>query len=99
MLALALLASGLHLGEPAHAGENGLRHQLAHGSHMPDTGDDESRPADAAHASHHHCPVAPDAALGPVLPAPMKAAGTLHGSTSASLASFSRAPPLQPPST
>ena len=99
LLVIALVLSGLHLGEPAHAGEDPLDHQLAHASHMPDIGDEDSESAPhMAHAGHHHCPLAPDGESTPVVQ-PGASAAAIHSSRPVTeLHSLKRAPPLEPPS-
>ena len=102
LMAIALLVSGLHLGEDAHAHESAALHELEQ-THPPatdpndDPGDSHDGTGKVAHAGHHHCPVAPDQDHGPALGAVLVSSADHCSRPAAALSSLTRAPPLEPP--
>lgn len=96
---MTVLMCGLHLGEPAQA--NALTDQLRHAA-LADVGPDDGEPTDqgtdkAAHANHHHCPIAAEQRA---LSAPrtlLLGDAILFVRPIAAMKSLSRAPPVEPP--
>lgn len=94
LLAVTMAWCGLHIAEPAdlHATPTVVA-SIDH----PSSGEHEA-PGQPAHASHHHCPVAPDqqVAVGDVTRCQSRM--QMFVTAPDRLASLSHAPPLQPPS-
>jgi hypothetical protein len=97
---VTVLMCGLHVGEPAQA--HALTDQLEHAA-VADAVPDDGDPADqgtekAAHANHHHCPIAAEQKA----PAPsdnlLLGDPILFARPIAAMKSFSQAPPVEPPS-
>lgn len=98
LVTLAVLWCGVHLGEPARAGEDALSHQVEHASASHLTTDAAGDPDDKiAHSGHHHCPIAPDPCAGPAGGSVVPVRSMVHPGRFAALASLSQPPPLQPP--
>ncbi|WP_343518240.1 hypothetical protein [Sphingomonas sp.] len=98
VLIFTLIWCGLHIPEPAQAhGGPVAEHALL--DPAGDEGEDRQQPGEPAHASHHHCPVAPDQALRDGGNAWANGAAPIFAPRVAALRSHAQAPPLQPPST
>lgn len=96
----AVLACGIHPGEPAMAHEDAAHHLLHAESHLQ-TGDGEDGHQSSdriAHAGHNHCPLAPDADSTGGGDAPFQTAAPPFAYLVKPLESLSRAPPVEPPS-
>lgn len=92
-----LIWCGLHIAEPAQAhggavAEHALLEPAGH------DGEDRQQPGEPAHASHHHCPVAPDQSLRDSHAAWANGISLIFVAPVAALHSRAQAPPLQPPS-
>ena len=99
LLLVAVFLCGVHPGEPAQAHEDPAQHLLHLDSHMPDTGDDGA-PADAEQvpaAGHQHCPMSAGDHFAPVACTAPHNASLLFARPAATLASLTRAPPVEPP--
>lgn len=97
VLMFTLTWCGLHIAEPAQAhggpvAEHALLEPAGH------DGEDRQQPGEPAHASHHHCPVAPDQSLRDGDAALSSGAALIFAPRVAPLCSLAQAPPLQPPS-
>jgi hypothetical protein len=95
----AVLACGIHPGEPAEAHENPAEHLLHAESHMPANHDDpvHEGTGKVAHAGHSHCPMAPDASSPACNSAPAPATVAPFAPPAKPLESFSQPPPVEPP--
>lgn len=92
-----LIWCGLHIAEPAQAhGGTVAEHTLLEPAGHD--GEDRQQPDEPAHASHHHCPVAPDQSLRDGGNAWANGAALIFAPRVAVLHSLAQAPPLQPPS-
>jgi diadenosine tetraphosphatase ApaH/serine/threonine PP2A family protein phosphatase len=95
----AVLACGMHPGEPAQAHEDPAEHVLHAESHMPTNAEDDRRDGSGtiAHAGHSHCPMAPDPGATGDHDAPAPAAVPLFARPVKPLESFSQPPLVEPP--
>lgn len=93
---IAVLFCALNVGEDAYAADGPAATELVSAA---DTGGDETpaSPEAAAHAVHHHCPIADGLSGLPALAASMTDTGLLFAPAIAALASLSQAPPIDPP--
>ncbi|MCW1428109.1 hypothetical protein [Novosphingobium sp. JCM 18896] len=98
LVILTVLLCGSHL-SPAEA--DALTDHVAEARAHAQHGEDES-PSDthtgAAHAGHHHCPIAPDPHPAAALCRPAPLAALLFDRPVTRLRSLATAPPTQPPS-
>lgn len=94
LLLISVFLCGLHAAEPVQAHDQHAHHELS----GADAGEDAHTGAEqAAHAVHHHCPMAPDQASSTACGAPPPDALGPFARPAAALASRSQAPPLEPP--
>jgi hypothetical protein len=93
---LAVFCCGLHIAEPVQAHADAQHHQLEQSLDRDEHGTDEGAAA-AAHAMHHHCPVASGLSAAPIACAIMRNSMLPILELAANLSSLSQAPPLQPP--
>lgn len=96
---VTVLMCGLHVGEPAQA--HALTDQLEHAARadvVPDDGDPADQGTDkAAHASHHHCPVAAEQKVPAASDILLLGDAILFVRPIAAMESLSQAPPVEPP--
>lgn len=92
---LCLLWCGLHIAEPAAAHDGPVVEHQAVDTNHPNPSD--TTPEQGTHASHHHCPIAPDQAWADAAGAPHLVIAAPVAARTTALASLTRAPPLQPP--
>jgi len=102
MICLLWCATGVAEPGQAHGG-TGASHSATAGPILDqeaadhDVGDRDGA-GDPGQAHHHHCPVAPDQPQSRVEAAWVAPRAPIFDGRTASLASLTRAPPLQPPS-
>jgi hypothetical protein len=97
LLMISVFLCGLHAAEPVQAHDESVHHDLTAGSDTGSGEDSHSGAEKAAHAAHHHCPMAPDQAAAEA-DATSGRDGMAHFARSAAaLNSRSQAPPLEPP--
>ena len=99
LVIVTVLMCGLHLGETAQAHADIDQHQVFSDADAPSGEDEDSDRglAKAAHASHHHCPVAADLKAASGSQERMPSDAILFTRPAAALHSLSQAPPLEPP--
>ena len=98
LLVACVLWCGAHVAEPVQAHDEATHHALEAGPAHADDEPSGKHEGGAAHATQHHCPVAPDPAPA-ALPCAIGFDRAAHFSAPvAALASLTRAPPLEPPS-
>jgi hypothetical protein len=99
LIMVSVLMCGVHFGETAQAHAAVDEHQtFSHTDAQTDQGDDNDRtPANAAHAMHHHCPVATDLRVAFGVEAISIGKAIPFATPVAALGSLSQAPPVEPP--
>jgi len=95
LLMMAVFFCGLHVAEPVQAHAEAVHHQLEHPANHDDGADTGA--ADAAHAMHHHCPIAPDQSSPSADGVAIRTIVVLAPALVTGLTSLSQAPPLEPP--
>ena len=95
ILMVAVFFCGLHLAEPVQAHGEAAHYQFDQpAEHGHD--EDGKGSAEAAHAMHHHCPIAPDQSFAGGC-ASFRAPALVFAAPAASLVSLAQAPPVEPP--
>lgn len=96
LLLFAVLWCGLHFDEAAEAKAD-WAYAAAESDTSGSSSDRGEEPENIAHASHHHCPIAPDPRVLANEEAVADLAALHFAKSTAALHSLAQAPPLEPP--